>query len=272
MKDFKYIWIIGLVVTALIIVVPIVLLVSTEPVSGEQNDPWESIPADVPPVSHADIIKGPFETGSDVTRACLECHEEAAQEMMKTVHWKWEGDPVLLDGREEPVTIGKKNQINNFCIGIQSNWEGCTRCHAGYGWEDENFDFSAQENIDCLVCHDQTGTYVKSNSGLPDSDVDLLAVAQSVANPTRANCGGCHFNGGGGNAVKHGDLDSSLFFPTENIDVHMGRHDFECVDCHKTEDHDIRGRAMSATLSMKSAIVLALLAILSSELYSAQLG
>jgi len=254
MKDFKYIWIIGLVVTALIIVVPIVLLVSTEPVSGEQNDPWESIPADVPPVSHADIIKGPFETGSDVTRACLECHEEAAQEMMKTVHWKWEGDPVLLDGREEPVTIGKKNQINNFCIGIQSNWEGCTRCHAGYGWEDENFDFSAQENIDCLVCHDQTGTYVKSNSGLPDSDVDLLAVAQSVANPTRANCGGCHFNGGGGNAVKHGDLDSSLFFPTENIDVHMGRHDFECVDCHKTEDHDIRGRAMSVSVDNENQV------------------
>ena len=39
-----------------------------------------------------------------------------------------------------------------------------------------------------------------------------------MATPTRLNCGGCHFNGGG-NAVKHGDLDSSLFYPTERIDV-----------------------------------------------------
>jgi len=246
MKDFKYIWIIGLIVTILIVALPIVSLVSAEPES--EDDPWAYIQAKVPPTSHADIIKGPFESGSDVTRVCLECHEDAGHEVLQTVHWKWEGDPVMIEGRDEPVTIGKKNQLNNFCIGIQSNWEGCTRCHAGYGWEDANFDFTIQENIDCLVCHDQTGTYVKSNSGLPSSDVDLLAVAQSVANPTRTNCGGCHFNGGGGNAVKHGDLDGSLFFPTENIDVHMGRYNFECVDCHKTEDHNILGRAMSVSV------------------------
>ena len=246
MKDFKYIWIIGLIVTILIVALPIVSLVSAEPES--EDDPWAYIQAKVPPTSHADIIKGPFESGSDVTRVCLECHEDAGHEVLQTVHWKWEGDPVMIEGRDEPVTIGKKNQLNNFCIGIQSNWEGCTRCHAGYGWEDANFDFTIQENIGCLVCHDQTGTYVKSNSGLPSSDVDLLAVAQSVANPTRTNCGGCHFNGGGGNAVKHGDLDGSLFFPTENIDVHMGRYNFECVDCHKTEDHNILGRAMSVSV------------------------
>jgi len=246
MKDFKYIWIIGLIVTILIVTVPIVTLVSAEP--EKDDDPWESIPAEVPPTSHADIIKGPFESGSDVTRVCLECHEEAGHQLLQSVHWKWEGNPVMIEGRDEPVTIGKKNQLNNFCIGIQSNWEGCTRCHAGYGWEDANFDFSNQENIDCLACHDQTGTYVKSNFGLPSSDVDLLAVARSVGNPTRSNCGGCHFNGGGGNAVKHGDLDGSLFFPTENIDVHMGRYDFDCVDCHTTEDHDIRGRSMSVSV------------------------
>ncbi len=131
---------------------------------------------------------------------------------------------------------------------------GCAQCHAGYGWEDANFDFTNQENIDCLVCHDQTGTYVKSNSGLPSSDVDLLAVAQSVANPTRSNCGGCHFNGGGGNAVKHGDLDGSLYFPTENIDIHMGRYDFDCVDCHKTEDHNITGRAMSVSVDNNNQV------------------
>ena len=252
MKDFKYIWVVGLIVTFLIVTVPIVSLVSAEPESTD--DPLASIADKVPATDHSAIIRGPFESGSDVTRTCLECHEDAGHEVLQTVHWKWEGDPVMLEGRSEPVTIGKKNQINNFCIGIQSNWEGCTRCHAGYGWDDADFDFTNQENVDCLVCHDQTGTYVKANSGLPSSDVDLLAVAQSVTNPTRANCGGCHFNGGGGNAVKHGDLDGSLYFPTENIDVHMGRLNFECVDCHKTEDHDIRGRSMSVSVDNENQV------------------
>jgi octaheme c-type cytochrome (tetrathionate reductase family) len=193
-------------------------------------------------------MQGPYETGSDVTRACLECHEDSAHEVTQTVHWTWESEPVLLEGRDEPVTIGKKNSINNFCIGIQSNWTGCTRCHAGYGWDDADFDFTAEENVDCLVCHDQTGLYQKSNAGLPDSSVDLAAVAQSVGTPSRANCGSCHFNGGGGNAVKHGDLDSSLFFPSEDVDVHMGRHDFLCVDCHQTEDHQTKGYAISVSV------------------------
>jgi octaheme c-type cytochrome (tetrathionate reductase family) len=160
----------------------------------------------------------------------------------------------MLPGRDEPVTIGKKNQINNFCIGIQGNWSGCTSCHAGYGWSDANFDFSQVENVDCLVCHDQSGTYVKDDSGLPAEGVDLLAAAQSVGTPTRTNCGTCHFNGGGGNAVKHGDLDQSLFFPTEDVDVHMGGHDLQCVDCHQSEGHTMQGRAMSVSVESENAV------------------
>mgnify|MGYP000666355391 CR=1 FL=1 len=38
-----------------------------------------------------------------------------------------------------------KYSINNFCIGIQGNWPSCTACHAGYGWEDESFDFTYNE-------------------------------------------------------------------------------------------------------------------------------
>jgi octaheme c-type cytochrome (tetrathionate reductase family) len=74
-----------------------------------------------------------------------------------------------------------------------------------------------------------------------------MVAAQSVGRPTRLNCGSCHFNGGGGNAVKHGDLDESLYFPSESVDVHMGRYNFECVDCHRTEDHNIRGYMMSVS-------------------------
>jgi len=95
---------------------------------------------------------------------------------------------------------------------------------------------------------------VKGSSGQPVAEVDLLAVAQGVGTPTRNNCGGCHFNGGGGNAVKHGDLDSSLFFPSEDVDVHMGRYDFQCVDCHRTEDHQIGGHMISVSVTAENAI------------------
>jgi octaheme c-type cytochrome (tetrathionate reductase family) len=245
MKNYKYSWIIGLIVTLLLIIIPILLFASNE--AQAVDEPWASMPERPPHTDHVELMKGPYETGQDVTEACLECHEDAGHEMIETVHWKWESDPVLLPGRDEEVTIGKKNQINNFCIGIQGNWTGCTRCHAGYGWDSADFDFSDESNVDCLSCHEQTGGYVKSNSGLPSEGVDLVAAAQSVATPTRLNCGSCHFNGGGGNAIKHGDLDSSLFYPTENIDVHMGRYDFQCVDCHQTEDHQISGHSISVS-------------------------
>jgi len=245
MRDSKYVWVVGLAVTFLLIVLPIILFSSRE--TKAADDPWSSVPQRAPGTDHSVLMNGPYETGEDVTEACLECHEDAGHEMLSSVHWTWESEPVMLPGRDEPVTIGKKNQINNFCIGIQGNWTGCTRCHAGYGWDSADFDFSNEDSIDCLVCHEQTGGYVKSNAGLPAEGVDLVAAAQSVGTPTRLNCGGCHFNGGGGNAVKHGDLDSSLFFPTEAVDVHMGRNDFQCVDCHWTEDHQISGHMISVS-------------------------
>jgi len=253
MKNFEKIWIVGLIVTLAIIVIPTAFYLIPNDL-GQEPDPWDHVPLDIPHTDHSAIIQGPFETGSEVTSACLECHEDAAAQVMETTHWTWESKPYQRENRPGPVTVGKKNAINNFCIGIQGNWPGCTSCHAGYGWEDAGFDFSQQENVDCLVCHDNTGTYVKGFAGEPVEEVDLLEAAQSVAAPTRENCGGCHFKGGGGNAVKHGDLDETLYFPPSNVDVHMGEHDFLCTDCHKTDDHDIKGRSISVSLSDENQV------------------
>lgn len=243
MKEFKYIWVIGIILTLLIIVTPIVLFASRE--APESGDPWATVPEDLAHTDHTSLMEGPYATGEEVTAACLACHEDAGQQMLQNVHFTWESEPVLLPGRDEPVTIGKKNQINNFCIGIEGNWKKCTSCHAGYGWADSGYDFTAETNVDCLVCHADSNIYAKGDYGEPAEGVDLAAAAQSVANPTRQNCGSCHFNGGGGNAVKHGDLDESLYFPDENIDVHMGRYDFVCTDCHQTEDHVIKGHMIA---------------------------
>lgn len=246
MKNFKYAWLAGLIVTLIILIVPILLFLPWN--EAKPDDPWANLPARLPHTDHSALLEGPFEDGPAVTKACLECHEEAGQQMLQSAHWTWESEPAPMPGRPEPVALGKKNAINNFCIGVQSNWPPCTACHAGYGWVDETFDFSNETNIDCLVCHDNSGSYVKANGGFPAEGVDLLAVARSVGGPSRENCGGCHFRGGGGDAVKHGDLDETLYYPPDSVDVHMGQHNFLCTDCHQTENHQIKGRSISVSL------------------------
>lgn len=209
------------------------------------DDPWAHVPKPPKHLDHGPFYNEPCDDASAVTKSCLKCHPNAAKDVMATSHWTWKGEHVHVPGHDEDIQIGKANLINNFCIGVQPNIESCSSCHTGYGWTDANFDFGDESLVDCLVCHDQSGTYAKTKGGFPAQGVDLLQVAKSVGRPTRANCGACHFDGGGGDAVKHGDLDRTLIFPTERIDVHMGRYDFACVDCHRTPNHDIQGRSMS---------------------------
>ena len=71
--------------------------------------------------------------------------------------------------------------------------------------------------------------------------------------PTRDNCGKCHFDGGGGNGVKHGDLDESLIFPSEDLDVHMGRAEFPVHRLPPTEDHQILGRMVADNYTVDPA-------------------
>ncbi|NOZ60712.1 MAG: tetrathionate reductase family octaheme c-type cytochrome, partial [Calditrichaeota bacterium] len=238
-------WMMIVLLVLVVLIVPLIIFAPKAKV--QQDDPWLYMPKKVSHTDHAPLLQGPFADGPSVTKKCLECHPAAGKEMLHNVHWTWLGKPVLLPGRKDSVRMGKKVSLNNFCIGIRGNWPPCTACHAGYGWSDANFDFSNENNIDCLVCHDHSGQYVKGKSGIPPKDVDLVAAAKSVGRPTRLNCGSCHFTGGGGDAVKHGDLDRSLDFPPERVDVHMGKYNLVCVDCHKGEHHEIRGRLMSVS-------------------------
>ena len=214
---------------------------------------------------HSDKVNGPFKTGSDVTKACLQCHEAQAKDFMKTVHWTWTAKQEIPG--KGAVDYGKKNAINNFCIALPSNEPRCTSCHAGYGWKDASFDFTQTENVDCLVCHDTTGTYKKfptaaghpayedkefpPKSGKTWKAVDLERVAKSVGPTSRNTCGACHFFGGGGDHVKHGDLDSGMAAPKRDLDVHMAVDgaNMTCSDCHKAEKHVIPGKALAVSAS-----------------------
>lgn len=221
--------------------------------------------------NHADYVgAGPFKTGPEVTKKCIECHEAETKAYMKSVHWTW-AKKQKVNGKE--MEFGKKNAINNFCVAVPSNWPRCTSCHTGYGWKDDKFDFTKAENVDCLVCHDTTGTYKKFPSGAGHpvypgekkefpkgkawAPVDLVKVAQSVGKPTRAACGSCHFYGGGGDRVKHGDLDGSLKNPSPEIDIHMGgKKKMTCQDCHQGgKDHAIKGEAASVSVGTGKKIM-----------------
>jgi len=208
------------------------------------------------------MLRQNFKTGPQVTAACLFCHTDASKQIMKTSHWTWICPRAKEQLEEEQhIAVGKAEHIiNNFCIALPSNEPRCTSCHAGYGWKDKTFDFSDETLVDCLVCHDQTGTYKKfptaaghpayepkewpPGSGKTWSAVDLQLVAQNVGRPTRSNCGTCHFFGGGGEGVKHGDMDVTLAHPDRMLDVHMGEDgpNFDCMQCHTTREHMIAGR------------------------------
>jgi octaheme c-type cytochrome (tetrathionate reductase family) len=253
MKNRFPFWTVGLVAIILVILVPVLYFLPR--VDIPSNDPYAGLPEHPVHVDHKDIVKGEFKTGQDATKACLECHKDAATELMKTTHWTWESKAFNVPWRAEPVTIGKINQINNFCISSQGNQKKCMSCHAGYGWEENKaYDFTNPYNVDCLACHADMGLYGKGDYGNPTESVDLLAAAQSVRSPTRENCGKCHFDGGGGNGVKHGDLDESLYFPDQSLDIHMGSElNLQCTDCHWTENHQVKGRLLADNYTIDPA-------------------
>jgi hypothetical protein len=57
-----------------------------------------------------DILKQEFKSGSQVTKACLSCHSEAASQFHKTIHWTWL-DPATIESK----VLGKGGlSINNF--------------------------------------------------------------------------------------------------------------------------------------------------------------
>lgn len=204
-----------------------------------------------------DALKQPFASGPEVTQACLACHTEAGDEVMHSLHWQWQ-----FDNSATGQILGKRHVINSFCGNVAANEPRCTSCHVGYGWDDMRqpppVDKAA---VDCLACHDNTGTYAKLDNqaghpavapfaegsktitGKKAQPIDLSYIAQSVGKSTRENCGNCHFYGGGGDNVKHGDLSSALVNPAYTTDIHMSPdgEDFSCATCHVTNQHLVAG-------------------------------
>lgn len=202
------------------------------------------------------VLNQDFKTPQDVTQACISCHNKRHTEVMATSHWNWSNVEYVPD--KGLLSLGKSNILNNFCVGVSSNEQSCTKCHIGYGYKDKNFNFKDPRNVDCLACHDNSNTYVKGSgqAGLPDKIVNLKLVATHVGRPERANCGTCHFNGGGGNNVKHGDMEQALYDPSPDVDIHMtsAGSDMSCVDCHSATNHQMLGKVYSLSSANRDRV------------------
>lgn len=239
------------------------LVISGLKTGTEESTPLERLKASrvkhQPSVDHSkfEVLKQTFDAPQDVTAACISCHTERHKEVMASSHWNWERLE-YIEG-QGIRSVGKKNILNNFCVGISGNETVCNRCHIGYGYADADFDFQNPNNVDCLACHDNSGAYIKQDggAGMPDPSVDLNQVAQQVGRPKRDNCGTCHFFGGGGNNVKHGDLDVALLETTREVDVHMAVDggDMQCVDCHTADKHQMLGKAYSVSSMNRNRVM-----------------
>ncbi|MBT3176305.1 MAG: tetrathionate reductase family octaheme c-type cytochrome [Desulfobacula sp.] len=212
----------------------------------KDNKRWSTIDH-----SKIDALNKDFKTGEEITKACISCHSEAATQFHKTIHWTW-----LASGDKKDIRYGKAGySVNNFCIsGNAMEDKGCLSCHTSWNKK------GVEGDVNCLKCHNDSGFNFNEALGdikafLEDGDPDTNEIAtdlqqevkeavSQVTFPTRKNCGDCHFKGGGGDGVKHGDLDTSLTKPNRMLDVHMGTDgkNFTCTRCHTTVDHHIAGR------------------------------
>jgi len=107
-KRFPF-WTLGLLGIAIVGLAP-ALYFLPDAIKPSPN-PADYLPEKLVHVDHADIVQGEFITGQDVTRARLECHADAATDLMKTTHWTWRrldwealgysGDPLEWSGRDQ---------------------------------------------------------------------------------------------------------------------------------------------------------------------------
>ena len=60
--------------------------------------------------SKFEVLQQTFTSGPEVTAACLSCHNEAALQFHKTIHWTW-----IAPGKDSASPLGKGGlSVNNF--------------------------------------------------------------------------------------------------------------------------------------------------------------
>jgi hypothetical protein len=214
-------------------------------------------------------------TQYDGPQTCIACHSDEANGALNSVHLQWSGS--TPDVPNISGDTGKWEQVNTYCTAPAPADFACRSCHASTG-KVENL---VVEDVDCLVCHQDTyqrtlgpladpvtvtdWTGVERTFYFPQKNAqgeyemqprfDLMppgttmeGLAQTVHRPTRATCLRCHAKAGGGDGTKRGDLSTASVNPSVTSDVHLspdvGGANLLCQDCHTVADHKIPGRGI----------------------------
>ena len=218
------------------------------------------------------------------------------QDVLNSVHFKFQrmaagfstfgfnGEQVNQDGR--PIPVGK---IDRACgIPGSFSWtgwaaliktypdslkgkmevrsEGCGACHIGGNYQPATEDMmpignvpkSAEEGIDCLICHSQSYDMnykyvIKDKIGLRWNQDRTMRAAMTVTKPTNDNCLNCHQHNMGGDVYEHNISAQNLGYKNKRLlhegskrgnpfsiydDVHSAAG-IKCIDCHIPEGHKI---------------------------------
>ncbi len=177
---------------------------------------------------------------------CLSCHADKATGMAAGVHYTWSGPYTQITNKTAGTVGGKIDKaMNAYCINTLGNWNGCGSCHVGLGAKPGTV-ADATKNIDCLICHQPGYKRVRNAvTGLFEPDLAKMTITmdqavQTVAKPTKSDCLQCHAKGGGGDALKRGDLALINGTTTDrNYDVHMATTgaNLKCQQCHAFVNH-----------------------------------
>ncbi len=165
-------------------------------------------------------ITGPIATPTEANATCIGCHEVQAKDLRNSVHWKWERQGVEND---KTGNIKKALNLSRFGIAAAVNPETCRRCHISVQSEDMLLQPSETPTINCLICHDTTGTYRLNND-----PSELEHIIRTVGRPSQQNCISCH--------QRQCGLAPDQVLPTTR-DIHLDKYGFSCQRCHPSSGH-----------------------------------
>jgi hypothetical protein len=199
-----------------------------------------------------DAIK---DSGYDGAQTCAVCHQDALDEITKSVHWylaspirnvqglpdnSWWGMVNRECALSGSMTAANWTAANNGKFTVQS--AGCGVCHIGSltspPMPGKDVTESEKNTVDCLVCHaenydwNKRATLVKDSTGVHwGEDMSLKAALSITKNTTNEACLRCH---------EHSfseDYKRGMPYTAEN-DVHA-KAGLNCVTCHVTDHHKI---------------------------------
>jgi len=177
---------------------------------------------------HADM-NGPFTTAIEVNTQCIRCHENQAADLKKNVHWTWTRSRKIGNAT---ILSRKMTDLSRFGIAAAVNPGACLRCHISTSPSTPVAADGITSVIDCLVCHDTTGTYRPG-----EQDADLEHIARTVGTPSPRNCRSCHER-------QCGLAPEAELLPTR--DVHIERYGFTCQQCHPADGRHDLSRALES--------------------------